>query len=212
MTPLESRFSQLWTQCSTGSTDANTEDVWRHIHTYYGESHRAYHTLKHIEYCLHALDLAASEVDQPNAVELSIWFHDIIYQPGRADNEQRSAEFFQSVSEGILPDTLRLHVTHLILATMHHHHNISPPTSSDSQFMVDIDLSSFGLEEVIFGENTQALRYEQPELSDEEFRRSTAAFFKSLLARQRIFYTPYFFEQLEDKARKNIENALQHLT
>ena len=211
MTPLESRFSQLWTRCSTGSTNANTEDVWRDIHAYYGEDHRAYHTLEHINYCLKALDQAINEVDQPEAVELSIWFHDIIFQPGQANNEQKSAEFFQTVSEGILPDTLRLHVTQLILATMHHHHNISPPTSSDSQFMVDIDLSSFGLDEDAFGENTQALRQEQPELSDEEFQRSTARFFKSLLDRQRIFYTPYFFEQLEDKARQNIKNALQHL-
>jgi len=212
MTQLQDRFSSLWRRCAAPKEALNTQNVWRDIRDFYGEKHRVYHTLQHIEYCLAALDRAADEVEHVDAVELSIWFHDIIFRPGQADNELKSAEYFSQVAKDVLSPSLVSHVRELIMATMHHHHKIKPPISLDSQFMVDIDLSSFGLDEKDFAQNTRDLRQEQPEQSDEEFRRSTEAFFRSLLQRDRIFYTPYFFNQLENKARQNIFSALNKLT
>ena len=40
----------------------------------YGEPHRHYHTLAHIRHCLRQFDLAAGLMDQPDAVELALWF------------------------------------------------------------------------------------------------------------------------------------------
>ncbi len=208
---MEDRFSALWARSCAPRQATNTSSVWQSLVKFYGERHRAYHTLEHIEDCLNALDQAKDELQNVDHVELAIWFHDIIFEPGQANNEEKSAEFFQSVAVGKLSAQTIFSVCELILATMHHHHKVKPPASVDSQFMVDIDLSSFGLEEAAFAENTEKLRQEQPEQTDEEFIRATTGFFHSLLQRERIYYTAFFFESLEEKARNNIQAALKRM-
>jgi predicted metal-dependent HD superfamily phosphohydrolase len=211
MKHMEERFIALWARSCAPRQATNTSHIWQNLVKFYGESHRAYHTLEHIEDCLDALDQAKDELDNVDQVELAIWFHDIIFAPGQADNEERSAEYFQSVAIGNLSGQQIFSVCELIMATMHHHHRIKPPGSVDSQFMVDIDLSSFGLGEKAFAENTDKLRLEQPGQSTEEFERATMGFFHSLLQRERIYYTRFFFELLEEKARNNILAALKRM-
>jgi predicted metal-dependent HD superfamily phosphohydrolase len=58
----------------------------------YGEPHRRYHTMIHVEDCLTQVrastDLTA---DQRDLLETAIWFHDAIYDATRHDNEAESA-------------------------------------------------------------------------------------------------------------------------
>src|SRR5690606_32680521 len=60
----------------------------------YGEPHRRYHGVAHIDALADVFEQVAAGPGwrQPAEVALAILFHDAIYQPGRADNEARSAE------------------------------------------------------------------------------------------------------------------------
>ncbi|MDN0076394.1 hypothetical protein QU481_16085 [Crenobacter sp. SG2303] len=39
---------------------------------------------------MHDLDIARAVIHDPDAVELALWCHDVIYIPGAQDNERRS--------------------------------------------------------------------------------------------------------------------------
>lgn len=56
------------------------------------ESHRHYHNCLHIAGCPHEFDQVRKLAADALAVELAIWFHDAVYDPLAADNEECSAE------------------------------------------------------------------------------------------------------------------------
>ena len=68
---------------------------WRNIRRHHCESHRYYHTTRHLE----DLFRVATELNEnkpvSNDISLAIFFHDIVYDPVRKDNEILSAEIFR---------------------------------------------------------------------------------------------------------------------
>jgi predicted metal-dependent HD superfamily phosphohydrolase len=61
----------------------------------YSEPHRHFHTIEHLNDVLgQVFELYKNSVDLPEMV-MSAVFHDIIYDPQRKDNEEKSAELFE---------------------------------------------------------------------------------------------------------------------
>ena len=108
--------AQRWfTLCEKTGLDGQA--VWTVLADAYGESSRAYHNMHHIGDCLLRFDEHAHLADDRVAVELAIWFHDMVYDTRAADNEERSAvvaaEFlFGRKSPHLLLDLLRGVVIH----------------------------------------------------------------------------------------------------
>ncbi|HHY86145.1 MAG TPA: hypothetical protein GYA07_11530 [Verrucomicrobia bacterium] len=72
---------------------------------------------------------------------MAIWFHDAIYDPRAADNEERSAELARLyLAEARVSVAFQDSVARLVLATKQHDGSLDP----DAPLMVDIDLSIFG--------------------------------------------------------------------
>jgi len=91
--------------------------------------------------CLREFDAARALAYQPAAVEMAIWFHDAIYDPRAADNEERSAELARLyLAEARVSVAFQDSVARLVLATKQHDGSLDP----DAPLMVDIDLSIFG--------------------------------------------------------------------
>lgn len=199
----EQRFLALWRRCaaSTGSVDG--ADVYRALARHYAEPHRRYHTIAHIEYCLGQFDSAVSAM-QPecdaDAVELALWFHDVLYEPGAPDNERLSADWFRDRALDALPPALVTSVERMILATVHG----APAERDDEQYVVDIDLSGFGFAADDFQRDSELVRDEFAQLCDAEFARRHLAFLKHLQSRESIFATEFFRSRYEHQARANI--------
>ena len=49
----------------------------------YGEPHRKYHTLQHLEECFEKLDEVRTLAEHPAEIDLALWFHDAIYNVKR---------------------------------------------------------------------------------------------------------------------------------
>ena len=202
------RFTSLWKRCQTGSgPGADADDVFEEVHAYYSEPGRHYHTPKHIEHCLDQFDLAVSEMDDADSVEMAIWFHDLVFDITAKDNELQSARRFVELARDSMEPDFKIRVYDLIMATAHPR----LPKTNDEEFMLDIDLSSFGLPWDDFVRDSSAVRQESPQLSDAEFFPGQRAFLESLVGREHFYFTEFFRSRIEETARGNIRRHLKNL-
>ncbi len=89
----------------------------------YDEPHRFYHTLDHIQDVLQNLN--NTNLLKQDELFLTAIFHDIIYNPQSATNEEDSALFFiDSAKNTSLTQAQKEHVKQLILDTKHHIPNV----------------------------------------------------------------------------------------
>ncbi len=202
------RFTSLWSRCQSGDgAGARGGDVYKELHDFYSEPGRHYHTPNHIEHCLVQFDLVAGEMENADAVEMAVWFHDLIFDIDANDNELQSARRFVELANDSMEAEFKTRVYDLIMAT-------APPRlpkTSDQKFMLDIDLSSFGLPWNDFVRDSVAVREESPQLSDAEFYPGQLAFLESLVSREHFYFTEFFRSRIEETARKNINRHLQIL-
>lgn len=203
---LEQRFGELWERCLLDGVLAPYRHPWRELTSHYNGPYRFYHTLSHITYCLQQFDQVSHKMAEPDAVEMALWFHDVIHSPS-ADNEAMSKALFSQLGQGCFSITYVTQVGQLIMVTTHQ----APPAHQDAAFVCDIDLSSLGAPWEIFLSDSRALRMEQNHYPEEQFYRGKLSFFQSLLGRPRIFYTDYFRNKFEKIARQNILRYMQRI-
>lgn len=202
------RFQSLWQRClRDGATDDSTA-IHQQLVKGYGEPQRHYHTLAHIAHCLTQFDHCKSLARNPDALEIAVWFHDVIFEPGRHDNEALSARLYQDLSAGNHDNEMRQLIDRLIMATLHDGSSLG---DADASYMVDIDLSSFGLDWDAFLLDSQNLREENPHLSDTDYYRKLQKFHSSLLARPRFFLSDFFYQRYEQQARDNVSRYLEQV-
>jgi predicted metal-dependent HD superfamily phosphohydrolase len=202
----KTRFLALWARC-VADESSSAEIAFARLVDLYGEPHRHYHTLNHIQHCLGEFDQAAALMNDPDAVEMALWFHDAIYQPGASDNEWRSAELFRQWSAGRITTTFQQQVHDLVMATTHR----EPPDEGDAQFVVDIDLSSFGLPWEACERDGNLIRAEFPEVADDEYYPVHLRFLQILRGRPTFFFTEWFQQRYESVARENVARIIEGL-
>jgi predicted metal-dependent HD superfamily phosphohydrolase len=200
---LEDRFLQLWERSLLPGSDSDARAVWADLSARYAEPHRQYHDSGHLAHCLEQLDLAAGSIGEPDEVEMALWFHDVINEPARKDNEARSADYFRALAGGHIDATFIERVVGLILVTTH----TEEPLDADQRFICDIDLSSFGCPWECFMRDSQAVKAEFPGSIDDYYR-GKKAFLEQMLKRPRIFLTDFFNSRFEQQSRDNIRRLL----
>lgn len=201
------RFRLLFDRCKSPKATIVADRLFNELDRRYGEAHRRYHTGAHIAHCLQQMDSAAPVLGKNDAVEMAIWFHDAIWDPKASDNEYRSAELFKSRVSDVASKAFIDAVYRLIMITVHP----SSPQMDDEKFLVDIDLSSFGMPWDAFSRDSALVREEFAHLSDDEFGRNHCIFLRSLLDRESIFTTEYYRERYEETARANMRRQLTEL-
>lgn len=201
--PLRDRFHALWRRCLSPGAPDHSQDVWDAMEARYAEPHRYYHDEQHLVHCFEQLELARDQIGRPEGVELALWFHDVINDPGHADNETRSAAFFRHWADGVMAPDFIAAVVDLILATTHR----GAVEDRDQQFICDIDLASFGCDWECYKRDTDNLKAEYVG-SEEEYYRGKRAFLGAMLSRHRIFQTDFFHVRYEQQARDNIRRLL----
>ena len=176
---------------------------------HYSEPHRLYHTLSHLDDCLHELDEAVHLSTDPDAVELAIWYHDSLYDSTAADNELRSAALAESILMGAgchLDWVSR--VASLILWTRHDR----PADDPEAQLIQDIDLSILGQPAPRYEAYEQRIRQEYRRVPEPEFMRKRVTLLERFLTRPRLYRSTFFYKKYEAHARSNFLRSLTQLT
>ncbi len=193
----------------TGS-DLKHDALYHQIVTAYGEAHRAYHDLTHLEHCLEQLDAHRDAAAAAGEIEMALWFHDAVYRPIASDNEEQSARWARSAileaDRSALPAAVALaeRVAALILATRHD----TVPVDVDARLMVDVDLSILGSPAEQYDRYEVAVRREYRWVPRFLFRKKRLEILKSFLRRDAIFQTEPFHELYESRARSNLTRVV----
>ncbi len=174
----------------------------------HAEPHRAYHTLDHIAACLRHLDDVRDITERPDEIEMALWFHDAVYQPFSASNEEDSAEWAADWLQDCGADkAVFSRIADHILDTKSH----KAPNTKDGQFMLDIDLSILGTAAPIYDDFELNIRREYKHVPAFIFRKKRKAILQGFLDRDRLYMTGYFHDTLESNARINLIRTISGL-
>ena len=198
-----SSWDRLWAGLGArGSGSAARNDLLAR----YSERWRRYHTLQHLTECLDCFAPASHLAARAAEVEAALWFHDAIYDPRGADNEERSALLAQSVlsAAGVAANAVS-RVAAMVRATKHH----DTPSEQDARLLIDVDLAILGSAPAHFADYEQQIRAEYSFVPEAAFRQRRREILASFLARPRIFGTEHFFVRLEGQARANLGQAVR---
>lgn len=175
----------------------------------YSEPHRKYHSRQHLTECLTWFESVADLAIYPAEIEAAIWFHDAIYEPTQADNEELSARWASdSLRKRAVSAASVARIQQLVLATQH----AAMPTLPDAQLLVDIDLAILGSPESRFSEYEQQIRAEYAWVPERTFHQRRREVLLSFLARENIYSTQHFRDALEQQARSNLRWAIAQNT
>lgn len=188
---------------------ASAREAFGLIAHQYSSEGRYYHTLNHIQAMLAVLESQRSKIQDYVVVQLAAWFHDIIYDTHRNDNEEQSAQFAEhtlrdlGLSQGIVEQ-----VTELILSTQTH---CAPNGDTDTQIFLDADLAILGSTKEEYQAYKEAIRKEYAWVPEDTYRSARKSILQKFLDRERIYFTEDIAERLEQPARSNIEKELETL-
>jgi predicted metal-dependent HD superfamily phosphohydrolase len=184
----------------------HTRHIGTELDQRYGEPHRRYHTRAHLAAVLDLVDELAGHAENPDAVRLAAWFHDAVYDPERADNEERSARLAaRMLADTDLPEAVVARVVRLVELTAAH---APEEDDRDGQVLCDADLAVLGAEPEEYAAYAAAVREEYAFVPDEFFRAGRAEVLNGLLALPRLFHTPAARERFEERARNNMRTEL----
>ncbi len=175
-------------------------DIFDQLSAAYAEPARAYHTAQHIDECLLLLDSVASQLQNPDDVELAIWLHDVVYDPQAKDNEAQSAQLAMQWFAD-LPDAHRDLLHQRILATQGH---APMPDDSDGQALLDIDLAILASKPARFAQYSEQVRHEYSFVEAALYAVKRAEFMQHMAQRPQLYFHPALAPQLEPLARRNL--------
>lgn len=186
---------------------------WEALRQAYARPPRAYHHWGHVEAVLgHYADVAAGPGwRQPREAALAILFHDAIYEPGRRDNEARSAQLAREWIGQWWPDEgLDLdRIAQLILLTARHGQLGPQDVDEEAALLLDCDMAILAASPAEFDAYDQAIAAEyRDHVPGFLFRINRRRFLRGVLAQPRIFLSDWFHQRCDAQARANLRRAI----
>ena len=171
----------------------------------YATPNRHYHNLAHVGDCLDQLarvdDLSSAERE---ILTEAIWWHDVIYDPTRSDNEELSAR----LAEQHVAAHLRHEVGRLIRLTRTHQVESADRLGA---ILISIDLSILAAEPSRYDAYAAAIRKEYAHVPDDAYRAGRTEVLRRFAARSVIFPDADFAQACERKARDNLAREIASL-
>lgn len=182
--------------------------LWNQIEKKYSGRKRYYHNLTHLQSMYDVLCDCKEEIHDWDIVLFSLFYHDIIYNVLRSDNEEKSAamaltKLRQLNIAGDRIEKCRL----LILATKAH----SAATDTDIQFFTDADLSILGRSPKVYEEYSKQVRKEYAIYPDMVYKPGRKKVLEHFLGMRRIYQSDWLYNRYESTARLNLQKELDQL-
>lgn len=201
---LQEKFTDL---CLPFSKDQKLiNGFWKEIETKYTERGRHYHDLFHLENMFLELENVKNKITDFNSVSFSVFYHDIIYNATSKSNEEKSALYAADRLHKLnLDEDLISNINTQILATKSHQKS----EDTDTDYLLDADLSILGKDLPVYLEYTRKIRKEYAIYPDLLYKPGRKKVLRHFLELDTIFKTEDFRNKYELKARENMTTELQ---
>jgi len=175
----------------------------------YLEKHRHYHTPVHLSSMFLLAEEYAAQLQQRKLVDLAIFYHDVVYDPLKSDNEEWSADKAQEDLSALgLRSEEIARVCQLILATKKHE---ASAANKDLCFFLDFDLAVLGASWESYAVYAAAIRREYSVYPDLIYKPGRRKVLQHFLQMPAIFKTGEMRARFEAQARANLEKELAEL-
>lgn len=194
---------EAWARLAGDTATSRTE--WAALVAAWSEPHRRYHGLAHLAAVLGLVGELAATATDPDAVRLAAWYHDVVYDPQRSDNEQVSAERARAGLRGLVSDERLDEVERLVLLTAGHD---PAPGDADGAVLCDADLAVLAGPPEAYAAYASAVREEYGHLGDAEFTAGRIGVLEHLLALPALYRTPEASRRWAERATANLTAEL----
>jgi predicted metal-dependent HD superfamily phosphohydrolase len=193
---------ESWALLAGNSPTSRTE--WAAVVAAWSEPHRRYHDLAHLAAVLGLVGELGGAAADLDAVRLAAWYHDVVYDPERSDNEEVSAQRARAGLRGLVTDERLDEVERLVLLTAGHD---PAPGDTDGAVLCDADLAVLAAPPESYAAYASAVRLEYGHLGDQEFTSGRIAVLEHLLALPTLYRTEAALPWT-DTARANLTAEL----
>ncbi|ATZ67187.1 metal-dependent hydrolase [Acinetobacter haemolyticus] len=180
------------------------QKVFNKLIAAYSEKQRAYHTVQHLYECLVLFESIRPDLNDANAVELALWFHDAVYDPQAKDNELKSAELFEKYMAQDLSVEIIEKIKRWIIATQKH----ELTNELDLQFLLDIDLAILATSPARFAEYEQQIQQEYAWVDSDVYSIKRKEVLAHFYQTESLYQTEHFQQSFEQKAKGNLREIL----
>ncbi|MBX3252955.1 MAG: hypothetical protein KF862_02350 [Chitinophagaceae bacterium] len=204
---LKEAFIELLSNYTDNNDLVNT--LWTEIGQNYSGRKRHYHTLQHLDSLLIQLTEVKREIINWETILFTLYYHDIIYNPLRSDNEEKSAELAEKrmSQTSVSFSTMQL-CKEQILATKSH----NTSANTDTNYFTDADLSVLGQDWETYSRYYNNVRKEYSMYPDFVYNPGRKKILNHFLSMGRIFKTAFFYNKFEKQARHNLQKEIELLS
>lgn len=182
--------------------------LWEEIVKNHTDKKRYYHTLVHLENLLFQLSQVKTEINSWNTILFTLFYHDVIYNSLKSNNEEKSTEFaIERMQLLYVPKEIIKRCENHILATKHH--KVSEDT--DTNYFTDADLAILGSNWETYEQYYKNVRKEYAVYPSLVYNPGRKKALKHILTMDNIFKTEYFHQKFEKAARENIQREIDLL-
>jgi predicted metal-dependent HD superfamily phosphohydrolase len=200
---LKETFIQLITKY-TGNI-SRAESLWTEIEKAYNSKKRHYHNLSHLENLLQQLLTVKTEINNWDATLFALYYHDVVYNTLKTDNEEKSAALAEKrMKEILMPADIAEQTTQQIIATKSH----NTSTNTDTNFFTDADLSILGSDWETYEAYFKKIRKEYAIYPAIIYNPGRKKVLQHFLTMERIFKTEIFFKKFEVQTKSNLNKEL----
>lgn len=204
------KLKQIWLQLTSGySSDHELiEQYWCEIEKAYTANGRHYHNFAHLQFMFELAFKHLESLNDKDTLMFSIFYHDIVYDTKRNDNEEKSAEVAgeRLTALKIPPEKIKK-CRQQIIATKNH----LEQKDSDTNYLLDFDLAILGATPETYLEYSKQIREEYSIYPNFLYRRGRKKVLQHILKMDKIFKTSEFYQNCELQARVNLKTELSKL-
>lgn len=202
---LKSTFEELLAPYTT--KDECTR-YWNELRKNYSEKGRHYHDLNHLRKLVASLLPFKEQVEDWEVMLFAVFYHDIVYDVSRHDNEQQSADWAGRVMSNLKLEQGRIaRAIRHVLATKDHASQSDP----DTNLFTDADLGILGSNWGTYENYGKQIRQEYAIYDDPTYTSGRRKVLEKFLEKEVIFKTKSFFLLYEEQARANMARELEIL-